>query len=87
MLLMELSHLRREAPRGPRALRVTVGSQDHLELWAQKGLLDKKENMASLVAQDDLVCLERKAIEEILLAYQDPRVLQAPLDFQEGFLV
>lgn len=42
--------------------------------------------MASLVVQDDLVCLGGKVTEETLLANRGLQVLQAHLDFQEEFL-
>lgn len=45
--------------------------------------MDKKENMAFLVAQDDLVCLGGKVTKEMLWVYRDLRVLRARLDFQE----
>lgn len=86
MLLMDPSYQHREALRGPKASRVTVGSLDMLDLWVQWDLLDKKENMASLVARDDLVCLGGKGTREILLACRDLQVHQVHLDFQEEFL-
>lgn len=42
--------------------------------------------MASLVAQDDLVCLGGKVTEETLSASRDFQVLRAHLDLQEEFL-